>query len=190
VNDMVWSLSPMDLMIQNEEKLETLGYTDEVIEQFFSNKILSPSERTVFVAALESLDTAQGREVLLGIVNSVKTHIQGEFVVRLVLFAQVYHQNVEPVTEFISVPGGSIPVAITESGNGLIFIPVDHLLWTEEVAVGAERLAKLMDDHDTTGENLTWVEGRVSDIALAGLNAIGWVDSTEAFEKLEVMVKD
>lgn len=190
VNDMVWSLSPMDLLIQNEEKLEAMGYTDEQIEAFFSNEVLSPSERTAFVAALESLDTAKGKEVLLNIVNSTESQVEGEFVVRSALFAQLYHQNVEPITGFIAPPEGLVPVAITESENGLVLAPVDHLLWTEEVAAAADRLGKLIDDHGTTGENLMWVDGRVSDIALVGLNATGWVESPETFEKLEVMIKD
>ena len=60
VSDMVWNLSPIDLLIQNEEKLKKLGYTDELIAAFFSNKVFSPSEQTAFVAALESLDKVKG----------------------------------------------------------------------------------------------------------------------------------
>lgn len=190
VSDMVWSLSPMDLLIQNEEKLKVLGYTDELIKAFFSNKLFSPTEQTAFVAALESLDKAQGRVVLLNIANSVESQIEGEFVVRSALFAQLYHENVEPVTELMSVPNGLVPVAITESGEGLIMAPLDHLLWTEEIALAAGRLSKLIDDHGADDEHLIWIQGRVSDMALAQLSATGWVGSTEGFQKLELMIRD
>ena len=190
VSDMVWNLSPIDLLIQNEEKLKKLGYTNELIKTFFSNKVFSPTEQTAFVAALESLDKAKGREALLNIANSAESQIEGEFVVRSVLLAQLYHENIQPIIELMSVPSGLVPVAITESRDGLIFAPLDQLLWTEEVAAAMERLGKLIDDHGAIDQNLIWVGGRVSDMALARLSASGWVESTEDFQKLEAMIKE
>ena len=185
MNELVWILSPIDLLIQNEEKLKALGYTDELIQTFFSNKVFSPTKQTAIVAALASLDNAKGREVLLNIANSAETRIEGQFIVRSILFALLYHETVEPIAEFMSAPGGLVPAALTASGNGLIFAPLDQLLWTEEIAAALERLAKLIDDHGATREHLMWVEGRVSDLAVAQLSATGWVESTERFDKLE-----
>ena len=174
MNDLVWSLSPIDLLIQNEEKLKALGYTDELIQTFFSNKVFSPTKQTAIVAALASLDNAIGREVLLNIANSAATLIEGQFVVRSILFAQLYHETVEPIAEFMSAPNGMVPVVLNASGNGLIFAPLDQLLWTEEIATALERLAELFDDHAATNEHLIWVEGQVSDLALAQSSATGW----------------
>ena len=190
MNDLVWSLSPIDLLIQNEEKLKALGYTVELIQTFFSNKVFSPTKQTAIVAALASLDIAKGREVLLIIANSAETRIEGQFIVRSILFALLYHETVEPIAEFMSAPGGLVPAALTASGNGLIFAPLDQLLWTEEIAAALERLAKLIDDHGATREHLMWVEGRVSDLAVAQLSATGWVESTERFDKLETATTD
>ncbi len=190
VNDMVWSLSPLDLLIQNEEKLKALGYTDELIMAFFSSKFFSPTGQTVLVAAMESLDKTKGREVLLNIAILVESQTESEFVLRATLFTQLYHESIEPVIELISFPDGLVSVAITGSGDGMIFAPVDQLLWTEEIAMGLESLAKLIDDHGATDESLIWVDGRVSDMALAQLSATGWVDSTEGFQKLEAMTRD
>jgi len=67
-----------------------------------------------------------------------------------------------------------VPVVLNASGNGLIFAPLDQLLWTEEIATALERLAELFDDHAATNEHLIWVEGRVSDLALAQSSATGW----------------
>jgi hypothetical protein len=190
VGDMVWNLSPMDLLIQNEEKLEALGYTDELIQAFFSNPKFSPSKQTVIVAAMEVLDQAKGREVLLQIAISTETQIESNFVVRSILLTQLYHESVEPVRELVAFPNGLVPVAITESGDGLVFAPLDHLLWTERVAAAMDSLAKLIDDHGGTKENLLWVGGRVSDLALARLRATGWIESTEGFEKLKAMTEE
>ncbi len=183
VNDMVWSLSPADLLIQNEEKLKALGYSDELIQKFFSNKVFSPTKQTVIVAAVASLDNVKGREVLLNIANSAETRIEAQFIVRSVLFARFYHETVEPFTELFSGHQGMVPAAITASGDGLIFAPLDQLLWTEEIETALERLAKLVDDHGASDDHLLWVEGRVSDLALAQLTASGWVESTERLDK-------
>ena len=65
VSNMVWNMSPTDLLIQNQETLKALGYRDELIQQFFSNEVYSPTEQTGFVAAVKALDRVEGREVLL-----------------------------------------------------------------------------------------------------------------------------
>ena len=127
---------------------------------------------------------------MLNIANSAESQIEGEFVVRSVLLAQLYHENIQPVIELMPVPSGLVPVAITESRDGLVFVPLDQLLWTEELAAAMERLGKLIDDHGAIDQNLIWVGGRVSDMALARLSASGWLESTEDFQKLEAMIKD
>ena len=73
----------------------------------------------------------------------------------------------------MALPNGMVPAAVTASGDGLIFAPLDQLLWTEEIAAALERMAKLIDDHGATDDHLMWVEGRVSDMALAQLSATG-----------------
>lgn len=186
ISDMVWSLSPMDLLIQNEEKLKALGYPDELIQTFFSNKVFSPTKQTALVAAMVSLDDAQGREVLLHIANAAETPIEGQFILRSALLAQLFHENIEPIKLLVSAPNGMVPAAITASGDGLIIAPLDQLLWTEEIATGLERLANLIDDHGATDEHLMWVDGRVSDLALAQLTATGWVKAAARFGHLQV----
>lgn len=190
ISDMVWSLSPMDLLIQNEEKLKELGYADEQIQTFFSHEMFSPTMQTAIVGALAALDHAKGREVLLKIAIAAETLIEGTIIVRSILFAQFYHENVEPIAEFMSLPGGMVPVVITASGDGLIIAPVDQLLWTEQIATALERMDKLIDDHGATDEQLMWVDGRISDLAMTHLTATGWVESTEIFDNLESATTD
>lgn len=190
VSNMVWNLSPTDLLIQNQETLNKLGYSDELIKQFFSNKVYSPTEQTSFVAAAKSLDSVKGSKTLLQNAVRAETAIEGEFMVRSVLFAQLYHENIEPVKEILGSPKGLVPVAITKSGDGMIFAPLDYLLWTEEVEEAVGQLAKLMDNHGGSDEHLLWVEGDVSDLALANLKSSGWVESSPSFDKLEAILKE
>lgn len=190
VSNLVWNLSPADLLIQNQETLKALGYSESLIQQFFSNSFYSPTEQTAFVAAVKSLNEAKGSEILLQNAVKVETAIEGEFMVRSVLFAQLYHEQVEPVKEIIASPTGLVPVIITKSGDGIIFAPLDHLLWTEEVEEAVTELARLMDQHGVSDEHLLWVEGDVSELALTKLKSGGWVEKSEAFDKLEKIIKD
>lgn len=184
VNNLVWSLSPTDLLIQNEEKLEALGYRKKLIHAFFDNKVFTPTRQTALVEALGTLDKVKGREVLLDIAISAQTRTEGQFVVRSILFAQLFHQGVEPITEFMSVPDMVVPAAITASGDGLIIAPVDQFLWTQEIATALHRLSGVIEDHGASDDHLMWVEGRVSDLAMARLNALGWEMSRESFDAL------
>lgn len=190
VSNLVWNLSPTDLMIQNQETLKALGYGEELIQQFFFNTFYSPTEQTAFVAALKSLDTAKGREILLQNAVKVETAIEGEFMVRSVLFAQLYHEQVEPVTEITASSTALVPVVITKSGDGIVFAPLDQLFWTEEVEEVVTELARLMDEHGGSDKHWLWVEGDISELAFTRLKSDGWVEKSEAFDKLEKIIKD
>lgn len=185
VSNMVWSLSPTDLLIQNEETLEALGYDKELIEQFFSNENYTPTKQTILVAAIKSLDGVKGREIWLHNAIMMKSAIEGDFMVRSVLFAQIYHENIEPMKEFIASPTGYIPIVIAGSGKGIVFAPLDQLLWTEEVDKEAAEMARLMDEHGGGKEHLLWVDGRASASMLSGLQSTGWEVTQAAFTWLE-----
>jgi len=92
--------------------------------------------------------------------------------------------------ELFSSPNTSVPVAVTSSGDGLIFALLDHLLWTEQVEEAVTELARLMDQHGSIDERLLWIEGNVSELAYTNLKNAGWVESSDAFDKLETTMQD
>jgi len=184
VSKMVWELSPTDLLIQNQETLEKLGYDKTLIEQFFSNKFYSPTEQTILVEAVKALDQVKNREILLQSACLMSSRIEGQFMVWSVIFAESYHEHVNPVREFVASRPGYAPVVITESGMGVIFAPLDQLLWTKDMETKLAEDAGLIDGHGGSQLDL-WVEGEFSPLALERLAANGWVTTANAFEKLE-----
>lgn len=185
VSNMVWGLSPTDLLIQNQETLKKLGYDKKLIEQFFSNKVYSPTEQTILVAAVKSLDQVKGREILLQSASKMESRVEGEFMVWSVIFAESYHEHVSPIREFAASASGLVSIAITDSGAGVIFAPLDQLLWTEGVDKGLAEIGRLMDEHGGDKEHALWVEGEFSPLALKNLASNGWVATSKAFNKLE-----
>lgn len=185
VSKMVWSLSPTDLLIQNQETLKKLGYDKKLIEKFFSNKVYSPTEQTILVVSIKALDKVKGREMLLQNASKVVSKIEVYYMVWLASFAQSYHENVSPIAEFVPSANGFVPIAITKSGAGMVFAPLDHLLWTEDVEAALTDMARLMDEHGGGREHALWVEGEFSPLALERLSASSWVETSKAFDKLK-----
>ena len=189
VSNIVWNLSPADLLIQNQETLKALGYEDKLTQQFFSNKFYSPTEQTAYVAAVKSLHSAKGNKILMQNAAKVESGIESQFMVRSVHFAQLYHEQIDPAKEIIASPNGLVPVIITKSGDGVIFAPLDRLLWTKEVEEVLIELARRMDEHGGSDDHLLWVEGDVSELALTNLKSGGWVETSEGFSKMEKIAK-
>ncbi len=121
--------------------------------------------------------------------GKVESDIESQFMVRSVHFAQLYHEQIDPAKEILAFPNGLVPVIITKSGDGVIFAPLDRLLWTKEVEEVLIELARRMDEHEGSDDHLLWVEGDVSELALTNLKSSGWVETSEAFNKMEKIAK-
>lgn len=187
VSNLVWSLSPTDLAIQNEETLKKLGYKNKQVKTFFSNKVFTPTQQTALVAALRSLNKVEGREFLLAMASSAETVTEGEFVVQTALFYQLYHDKFQALSRLAHTPNGTLPMAITMN-EALFFAPLDYLMWTDDVAAGTARADELAKEIGITGVRRLWVEGRMSPTAKTRLNADGWAESTNGFKKLQAMI--
>lgn len=181
VSNMVWGLSPVDLLIQNHETLEALGYDEPLIEAFFTNKYYSPTEQTMVVAAIQTLDQVENRKILIESASAVESKIEGEFMVWSILFAEYYQEQVGPLKEFVMSPTGYIPIMITESGTSVVFAALDHLLWTEGVEKTLAEMASLMEKSGGGQERLLWLEGQFSSLASENLAAAGWVEKSGGF---------
>ena len=189
VSNMVWNLSPLDLLIQNEETLESMGFKNKQIKAFFENKFYSPTQRTILVSSLKLLDKVVGRELILQIANAAESRFEGEFIVRSALYAQLYHENIAPLANILRIPDGMLPVLIAESGEALVFAPLDYLLWTEEAAGAVKRLNALLKQQGITGDSHLWIEGQVSELAESSLQALNWGVSENGFQKLQEKIK-
>jgi len=190
VSDLVWNLSPMDLLIQNEEKLKALGYTKKEAQSFFSNRLFTPTQQTALVTTLESLDKVKGRELYLSMATSAETRTEGKYIIQSALFTQLYHDNIGALTKLLRVPEGMLPVAVTENDTALLFAPSDYFIWTEEIAEATARFDRLINDLGFTKEKQLWTEGEVSTMALSQLKAAGWSVSPGAFKKLKTMIEN
>ena len=99
VSDLVWTLSPTDLLILNQEKLTAMGFDPMLIERFFASDIYSPTNQTVMVASIESMDQAANREILLETALTAENRIEGEYFLRTAEFYAGYDQKIARITQ-------------------------------------------------------------------------------------------
>lgn len=187
-SNMIWHLSPTDLLIQNRETLKTLGYEDELIEAFFSNTMYTPSMQTAMVFSLGSFTGIKGTAAWLEMAVAVQTTIESKFVVQSMVLTQRYHEKVAHISEFISLPNRFMPAIITDEGNGLIVAALDQLSWTEDVLRGVEAFDILFRDRLAGGEKLLWAEGQISDLASGYLQSRGWEEFTMPLSMFDIEV--
>jgi hypothetical protein len=112
-----------------------------------------------------------------------ETGIEGDYFLRAAAFYAGYDKKVERITNLVAA--SRVPVVITESGDGLIFAALDHLLWTEEVAQAVNTIEEIMDANSTSGEQLIWIEGVVSEMAASNLAGLGWDQQPRGMDKLK-----
>ena len=51
-------------------------------------------------------------------------------------------------------------------------------------------MTRIMDEHGGANERLLWVEGDISELALANLRSRGWSETSDAFRKLAKATKN
>lgn len=185
VSDMVWSLSPADLLIQNQETLKTLEYDDDLAEAFFSNRMYSPTMQTAIVVALASFKDTKGTAAWLNMAVFAQTRVEARFVVRSIVLNQHYHEKVAPISDFLSFPHSPVPAALTSEGNGLVVFAMDQLSWTEEIDKNLEEFDNLFTYHVPDGKMLFWAEGKTSDMASTQLQSRGFEEFTMPLDLLD-----
>jgi len=174
VGNDLYLLGVLDLRARNEKILADAGLTAEsfdAFEPFFDSPSLSPTLQTIIVDDFARLAGVEGREELLRMAAAMLTVDEARFQVGQTEFLAAYHERTK---KLVRIQGGrAVPAAVAEDGEILLAIAADHLLWTEDLAVGLKaRLDSL--DAETGGEKVDlWVAGDATEKAIRGLEAMG-----------------
>ena len=169
----VWSKDPYELGDYNVKVLKEAGLDEATIEAFFDNPWFSPTMQTTLIAAIESLPGVAGRRyVLLAAINT-DSEAEARFVLQSVVAMTWYNTERSPINEFAD--DIHFPVASTAAGHLLVILPVDYLVWTEEMA-GLARAAAMQHQGDTgpSARRELWLLGGVSSRARQEIEQLGW----------------
>ena len=137
---------PAKIAELNLKVLESLGMSEEEVLRFADNEHYTPTTRTLLLSGIKSLEGVENYRDLLVLATAARSRAGAWYFVQAVQQLSRFHQQrplASIITELV------IPSAITASGYYVVPVPVDHLVWTEDVAT------ILSDAHETVGREFT-----------------------------------
>jgi len=169
VNEAVWSKDPYELKDLNRARLAATGADEELIEQYLDSPHMSPSQQTLYTAAIAELDDVSGRDGMLRQALLPETEPEAQFLIRSVVLLAWYHLNQQPIA---SVETDTvIPYGMTSDGILVATFAIDHAYWTETTADAVARRGGLAD---TGQKREAWLLGTLSKRCRAELEAAGF----------------
>jgi hypothetical protein len=165
VSQWVWDKPKADLILQNQQGLQTLGVSDTQIKAFQSNPVFPLSVQTAFVANLGSLPGVPGRAQAVALASTARSEVQARFLTDSVGMLARYHQTQTPIARLLVRKA-----IIGQDRNGAIVAeaPVDYVSWIQDVSYFANR-------PDLRSRRRTlWVTGQFSPLAKKNFETLGW----------------
>ena len=163
--------APADLRIMNRKKLLAMNVSPDVTDLFIGNTVFTPREQTLLVTALDDIAGAANRGAFVKFAVLTNSSDVAAFRQRQAQMYSAYNRNIAPIKRFESV--GQLAAAVTGDGVMVFNVPLDHLIWTREMAdfikIGNENVNRLgvKDKH-------LWVIGTVSLLARQQMEQLGW----------------
>ncbi len=128
---------PEELEELNQKMLRTLGHDDESkeeklhLEELLKNASYSPPMRNELAVALKSMEKVTNIDTLINQAAKVKTRTVANFYLQAISKLAEQHKV---LTFKHIVPDLLLPAAVSNAGELIVPLPVDHLVWTPEVA--------------------------------------------------------
>ena len=162
-----YALTAPDLEAKDKAALLAMGVTEQDIKAFQRNPVLNVTRRHQITRALQGMQGAQGRGLIIRLANSLERPEQGNFLAAAMqLLANRQQAGASKYTGFTVT--GRLPAAATDTGEFHVPAPVDFVTWTEQVAAFAQR--------DDLGDSPKFLlhTGTLSPKATAGFTAAKW----------------
>lgn len=164
--------SPQDLRKHNRAQLLNQGLAPRTVEEFMENTVYSPTQQTLLVTALVSMDTTQDREVLLRLASTAENPDMAVFRQRQAELYADYHKLTSAIERFLPLTGPV--VGFTREGRVVICAALDYLVWTENLARYVGTLEEQLTHIGGVSGKTLWITGSTSPVAREQLGQRGW----------------
>jgi hypothetical protein len=181
VTEAVWGEDPYALRDRNHAALLATGADADLVDEYFNNPWMSPTQQTVLTAAITALENVGGRAGILQQAVTLSDEVEVGYFVRSVALLAWYHQNKEPfesISTKLAIPGG-----IAAGGKSALLFPSDHVYWTEPMAQAANEYRSTDSDNSGHAQEL-WILGTTTDRTRRQLLALGYDLHTDFAEML------
>lgn len=174
LSSLVWDADPLDLRLRNEKLLSEMGADEVLIKAFYANQFFTTTSRTLLVGSLAALTDVKGRTTLVEYASKSESGQEAELYTQLARLIVAYGKSQSPVIRLFSSSNSGLPLVLAESGSMALFVPVDYLLWTQQVSEAAIRIAEEMTQAASHDVREVWVLGQISSKAQTGLTSAGF----------------
>lgn len=176
VTGVMTSASIQEMLVENptilnermREALSDLGVSPEATRAFLGQRVLTPAEKLVFVAALQQLGPVPSLDEQVQLVAQAEHTSSAYYMVMAALMAVNYHQEQEPLIEFKLLDG--VPYGRTAAGKVAVFIAGDRIGWDLAQRIALIELQGKLERMQPVGE----IEYRVYGLAQASLHEALW----------------
>ena len=176
---------PHRLRIINDEKLTAMGINEDLRKRFLDNQQFTPTHMTIITANLERLGSLTGRDAFLAVASHAQDDTQANFYMAMAQVLRGFHETVAPLTGLI--PINRFVVAQTKTGQALVALPVDRLLWLDRVDLVSARLKSQYAPPGFNGTFDLWITGTASPLAKQQMAARGFTVTENVGSKVEVI---
>ena len=152
---------PSRLRIINEEKMRSMGASEELIEVFLDHPAFTPRHDTIIADSLSQLGQVQGRAGFFTAALEATDEESANFYQHKAEILLGYHQDVSPLVEIANHSGLIVAKAI--NGSVLIPIPVDFAMWLPSVEGAVDSLFRLQPQPTAGRGHEVWITGTASD---------------------------
>ena len=166
VSNLVWDKSPQDIRTINENKLAVMGVNKDTVRAFVTNRSFTPTLSVPFVENLSQIPAGKGRAAVVALASTVASENEARFMLNAVSMAREVGAGRDPVVSLDLA--GRVLVVHTLGARIEVPVPVDYVVWTEQVRTFAERKNLKGARRDIL------VTGLASERAREGLQAAGW----------------
>jgi hypothetical protein len=183
MNQQISRKSPAELTQLNADKLRAMGIDEATAERFLEHPQYSPTRKTFVVAALEEMKGVEQRTAFLELAVLASNPDLAFYFQRQAIMYGAYHKQVKPLARFL--PLGPYAFAETTDGTLVGLFPIDHLVWTQEMAAQVEgETSKNVKQSAEKRNKVLVFTGTVSKLARTKLAARGWKIEENAAAKL------
>lgn len=172
LNDMFRAMPPVELRRLNSEKLKAMDVHAEIADTFLNNSIYSPRDQTLLVSALDEMKGVGNRATFVRQASPTADRDVAYFRQRQAQMYAGYHKAVAPFETFIAL--GQFAAARTTKNEVVFNVPMDHLVWTEEMAQLITAADGMVSRLTKPANKQLWITGTMSARARKEVENRGW----------------
>lgn len=161
IGGMLNEKSPAELKAINRSSLRSMGASAGDAERLLDNKAFSPTEQTVFVHNLKSLEGVANRGAFVHVAAQKSSgEADAVFCVQTAALMGQLHNGEHPLARIAMIE--DFPICIGKDGSVIVALQWDYAAWTPRAAAFSDEIQKLANGPGQDKHVLVVISGQMS----------------------------